>query len=125
MDDLAVTVPRAPARLRALGLESLYRLAHEPWRWRRQLALARFAILTGLTWLWRRGNRARRWVRMMTPQPASPPSPPPDGSAPVAGQQRGTSGGGSDRASAAEPTGEPAGSRSDAEPRATADQRLP
>ena len=74
MDYLAGTVPRAPARLRALGLEWLYRLLRQPWRWRRQLVLPHFALLTGLAWLWRRGNRARRWVRMMTPgSPAPPP----------------------------------------------------
>lgn len=30
-------VPRAPAPLRAIGLEWLYRLLVQPWRWRRQL----------------------------------------------------------------------------------------
>jgi len=34
---------RAPAWLQRLGLEWLYRLCQEPWRWRRQLALPRFA----------------------------------------------------------------------------------
>ncbi|MGC9396461.1 MAG: WecB/TagA/CpsF family glycosyltransferase, partial [Anaerolineae bacterium] len=40
---------RAPRWLRRLGLEWLYRLVREPWRWRRQLALPHFAwlILTG------------------------------------------------------------------------------
>jgi N-acetylglucosaminyldiphosphoundecaprenol N-acetyl-beta-D-mannosaminyltransferase len=28
-----------------LGLEWLYRLAHQPWRWRRMLALPRFGLL--------------------------------------------------------------------------------
>ncbi len=41
-------VPRAPRWLRELGLEWLYRLIRQPWRWRRQLALPRFA----LTVLW-------------------------------------------------------------------------
>ena len=34
---------RAPAFMRKLGLEWLYRLYREPWRWRRMLALPRFA----------------------------------------------------------------------------------
>ena len=67
MDYLAGRVPRAPASVRRLGFEWLYRLAIEPWRGRRQLVLPRFALLAGLTWLWRRGNRARRWVRLMNP----------------------------------------------------------
>ncbi|TAK35286.1 MAG: glycosyltransferase [Chloroflexota bacterium] len=41
-------VPRAPKWMRDLGLEWLYRLVRQPWRWRRQLALPRFA----LTVLW-------------------------------------------------------------------------
>src|SRR5207244_4576508 len=35
---------RAPALMRSMGLEWLYRLYREPWRWRRMLALPRFAI---------------------------------------------------------------------------------
>ena len=35
---------RAPAFMRKLGLEWLYRLYREPWRWRRMLALPRFAV---------------------------------------------------------------------------------
>ncbi len=34
---------RAPAFMRKVGLEWLYRLYREPWRWRRMLALPRFA----------------------------------------------------------------------------------
>jgi len=34
---------RAPRSVQRLGLEWLYRLYHEPWRWRRMLALPRFA----------------------------------------------------------------------------------
>lgn len=41
-DYLSGEVKRAPIALRGLGLEWLYRLIHEPWRWRRQLALVRF-----------------------------------------------------------------------------------
>ena len=36
-DYLAGTVPRAPALMRRLGLEWLYRLIKQPWRWRRIL----------------------------------------------------------------------------------------
>jgi N-acetylglucosaminyldiphosphoundecaprenol N-acetyl-beta-D-mannosaminyltransferase len=36
---------RAPRLMQKLGLEWLYRLYREPWRWRRMLALPRFAIL--------------------------------------------------------------------------------
>jgi N-acetylglucosaminyldiphosphoundecaprenol N-acetyl-beta-D-mannosaminyltransferase len=35
-------VPRAPQRWQRLGLEWLWRLKQEPWRWRRMLALPRF-----------------------------------------------------------------------------------
>lgn len=35
---------RAPRWVQNLGLEWLHRLAHEPWRWRRMLALPRFAL---------------------------------------------------------------------------------
>lgn len=42
---LAGRAPRAPAWARRLELEFLHRLVSEPWRWRRQLALPRFALL--------------------------------------------------------------------------------
>lgn len=42
-DVLAGIARRAPRPLRRLGLEWLWRLARQPWRWRRQLALPRFA----------------------------------------------------------------------------------
>lgn len=67
MDYLAGRVPRAPAPLRRMGLEWLYRLVREPWRWRRQLVLPQFALLAILEWLWRRGNRAGRYIRRMEP----------------------------------------------------------
>lgn len=35
---------RAPRMMQKLGLEWLYRLYREPWRWRRMLALPKFAI---------------------------------------------------------------------------------
>lgn len=52
-DYLAGRVPRAPAWLRRLGLEWLYRLIRQPWRWRRQLALPQFVALV----LWERVRR--------------------------------------------------------------------
>ena len=36
--------PRAPEWVQDLGLEWLYRLIREPWRWRRMLALPQFAV---------------------------------------------------------------------------------
>jgi N-acetylglucosaminyldiphosphoundecaprenol N-acetyl-beta-D-mannosaminyltransferase len=41
-DYLAGVHPLAPRWLRRIGLEWLYRLATQPWRWRRMLALPRF-----------------------------------------------------------------------------------
>lgn len=56
-DVLAGVARRAPRPLRRLGLEWLWRLARQPWRWRRQLALPRFAW----TVLWQgRDGRCRR-----------------------------------------------------------------
>ncbi|CAA7599718.1 1,4-alpha-glucan branching enzyme [Acididesulfobacillus acetoxydans] len=43
-DTLAGTVGRAPAWLREMRLEWLYRLLKEPWRWRRQAVLPRFVF---------------------------------------------------------------------------------
>ena len=45
LDYLAGRTPRAPAPLRRVGLEWAYRLAREPWRWRRMRALPEFARL--------------------------------------------------------------------------------
>jgi len=45
---IAGRIERAPALVRRLGLEWLYRLAKEPRRWRRQLALPRFVWLIAL-----------------------------------------------------------------------------
>jgi N-acetylglucosaminyldiphosphoundecaprenol N-acetyl-beta-D-mannosaminyltransferase len=42
LDYIAGVVPRAPAWMRGLGLEWLYRLRREPRRWRRMLRLPRF-----------------------------------------------------------------------------------
>jgi N-acetylglucosaminyldiphosphoundecaprenol N-acetyl-beta-D-mannosaminyltransferase len=44
-DYLSGRVPRAPAIMRRLGLEWLYRLIRQPHRWKRQLALPLFVIL--------------------------------------------------------------------------------
>ena len=44
-DFAAGVTKRAPGWMRRMGLEWLYRLVKEPWRWRRQLALPRFSIL--------------------------------------------------------------------------------
>lgn len=45
LDVLAGNVRRAPEIWQKLGLEWLYRLVREPWRWRRQLALPAFFLL--------------------------------------------------------------------------------
>ncbi len=42
LDFIAGVVQRAPVWVQRIGLEWLYRLIREPWRWRRQLALPRF-----------------------------------------------------------------------------------
>lgn len=44
-DYLSGQVPRGPKWVRNLGLEWLFRLIKEPWRWRRQLALPEFIWL--------------------------------------------------------------------------------
>lgn len=41
-DYLSGRVPRAPRLIRAMGMEWLYRLVRQPWRWKRQLALIKF-----------------------------------------------------------------------------------
>lgn len=43
-DFISGKVPRAPVWIRKLGLEWLFRLIIQPWRWRRQLALIRYVI---------------------------------------------------------------------------------
>jgi N-acetylglucosaminyldiphosphoundecaprenol N-acetyl-beta-D-mannosaminyltransferase len=47
-DVLAGRIARAPHIVRRLGLEWLYRLGKEPWRWKRQLALPHFVWLIAL-----------------------------------------------------------------------------
>lgn len=44
-DFLSENIPRAPARMRALGLEWLFRLLRQPWRIGRQLRLVKFIWL--------------------------------------------------------------------------------
>ncbi|MYC94442.1 MAG: WecB/TagA/CpsF family glycosyltransferase [Caldilineaceae bacterium SB0661_bin_32] len=53
-DFVAGVTPRAPLWLRRLGLEWLYRLVRQPWRWRRMAALPLFALLVLLAWARRR-----------------------------------------------------------------------
>lgn len=45
LDIIAGRTPRAPRFVQNLGLEWLWRLVREPWRWRRQLALIEFVWL--------------------------------------------------------------------------------
>jgi N-acetylglucosaminyldiphosphoundecaprenol N-acetyl-beta-D-mannosaminyltransferase len=44
-DFVAGVTRRAPKWMRRWGLEWLFRLFQEPWRWRRQLALPKFLVL--------------------------------------------------------------------------------
>lgn len=44
-DMISGTIQRAPVPIRKVGLEWLWRLFQEPWRWKRQLALVKFAVL--------------------------------------------------------------------------------
>lgn len=57
LDFLAGRVPRAPGWMQARGLEWLYRLIRQPWRWRRILTVWQFAALVLIEWVWRRGSR--------------------------------------------------------------------
>lgn len=45
LDFVAGVKKRAPRWVQRIGMEWFYRLAQEPWRWRRQLALPRFVLL--------------------------------------------------------------------------------
>lgn len=45
LDYISGHTPWAPPLVRRLGLEWLYRLVREPWRWRRQLVLPQFVVL--------------------------------------------------------------------------------
>ncbi len=44
-DILSGTIQRAPLLIRSIGLEWMWRLIREPWRWKRQVALLRFVLL--------------------------------------------------------------------------------
>lgn len=44
LDFVAGVIPRAPHWMRQRGLEWLYRLLRQPWRWRRMLRLPRFVL---------------------------------------------------------------------------------
>jgi len=57
LDYAAGVTSRAPGWMRRAGLEWLYRLIRQPWRWRRMLALPRFA------WRILRAREARRLLR--------------------------------------------------------------
>lgn len=48
LDFIAGVIPRAPSAWRKFGVEWLWRLKQEPWRWRRMLALPRFALLAAI-----------------------------------------------------------------------------
>jgi N-acetylglucosaminyldiphosphoundecaprenol N-acetyl-beta-D-mannosaminyltransferase len=45
-DYLLKTVPQAPNWISKIGLEWLFRLVTQPWRWKRQLALITFIGMT-------------------------------------------------------------------------------
>lgn len=62
LDYISGNVRWAPAAVRKLGLEWAYRLAREPWRWRRQVVLPQFALLVLRDVLVRRiGGALARW----------------------------------------------------------------
>jgi N-acetylglucosaminyldiphosphoundecaprenol N-acetyl-beta-D-mannosaminyltransferase len=48
LDFVAGRATRAPRWIQKVGLEWLHRLVNEPWRWRRMLALPRFAVKVAL-----------------------------------------------------------------------------
>jgi N-acetylglucosaminyldiphosphoundecaprenol N-acetyl-beta-D-mannosaminyltransferase len=50
-DVIAGRSPRPPQWLHDIGLEWLYRLWKQPWRWRRQLRLPLFALLVVAEWV--------------------------------------------------------------------------
>lgn len=62
-DFIAGVVPRAPGWMRRAGLEWLYRLYRQPWRWRRMLRLPRFVWAV----LWHRDQPLSRAPRRTTP----------------------------------------------------------
>jgi N-acetylglucosaminyldiphosphoundecaprenol N-acetyl-beta-D-mannosaminyltransferase len=56
LDFLAGVTPRPPRIYHRLGLEWLYRLWQQPWRWRRQMRLPLFVLLVLLERVRRRGK---------------------------------------------------------------------
>jgi N-acetylglucosaminyldiphosphoundecaprenol N-acetyl-beta-D-mannosaminyltransferase len=70
---LAGDTPRAPAWVRGLHCEWLHRLITQPWRWRRQLALPRFAALAvGHAVRRRVGRRRQRSQRQRMSRDGAP-----------------------------------------------------
>ncbi len=59
LDFFSGRVPRAPLLMRRAGLDWLFRLIVQPWRWRRQLALPRFVVAVTYEGLWRRRRGLR------------------------------------------------------------------
>jgi N-acetylglucosaminyldiphosphoundecaprenol N-acetyl-beta-D-mannosaminyltransferase len=59
LDFFSGRVPRAPLVIRRAGLDWLFRLIVQPWRWRRQLALPRFVIAVTYEGLRRRRKGIR------------------------------------------------------------------
>jgi N-acetylglucosaminyldiphosphoundecaprenol N-acetyl-beta-D-mannosaminyltransferase len=57
-DFISGRAKRAPGWMRKVGLEWVYRLIHEPWRWRRMLTLPRFMLAVMLSFL--RAKTTRR-----------------------------------------------------------------
>ncbi len=60
LDYLSGHARQAPVTVQRAGFEWLYRLMREPWRWRRQAVLPRFALLAG-----REALEARRPYRIL------------------------------------------------------------
>ena len=60
LDYIAGAVKRAPRWMRALGLEWLFRLMRQPWRWRRMLALPRFVVAIIQIWTQQTRRTERR-----------------------------------------------------------------
>ena len=52
-DMIAGLIPRAPIWIQKIGLEWLYRLFQEPWRWKRQMALIQFFQLIVSSKMWK------------------------------------------------------------------------
>ncbi|MBI5021922.1 MAG: WecB/TagA/CpsF family glycosyltransferase [Ignavibacteriales bacterium] len=55
-DFIAGVSPRAPLLMQKVGMEWLYRLIREPWRWKRMLALPHFAALVLYTRIFRHNH---------------------------------------------------------------------